>query len=132
MVINECVSDSKQGLMVVGYDAYHDSHNKSVSYGACVSSMDPMCARYYGNVNAHHNAEELSNNFSVNIKSEWFIYTFSTVIIPIYVMPMKWVAWRHCDRPKGFAHCVSRNCSPKCGQLLLPTRKGSHGWGAMV
>jgi len=57
-----------KGMMVVGYDAYHDSHNKSVSYGACVSSMDKLCTRYYGNVNAHHNAEELSSNFSLNIK----------------------------------------------------------------
>ena len=55
--------------MVVGYDAYHDKKN-SRSYGAVVSSTSETCTNYLGQVNVHMNKEELSDKFSVNIRSK--------------------------------------------------------------
>ena len=71
-----------QTAMVVGYDVYHDSNSRDTSFGAVVSSINDRCTRYYGQVNAHKNQEELSDNFSVNITSE--LDSFLIMSVPAY------------------------------------------------
>lgn len=54
-------------LMVVGFDVYHDSQNKKISYGALVSSMDLKSSqKYYSGVTPHSNGEELSNHINIH------------------------------------------------------------------
>lgn len=54
--------------MTIGYDVYHDSTNKSRSYGALVATMDltdqTRSPGFFSTVRAHTNGEELSNNFA--------------------------------------------------------------------
>lgn len=55
------------GLMIVGFDVYHDTKNKAVSYGALVASMDLReSCKYFSAVSAHKNGEELSNQLTLN------------------------------------------------------------------
>lgn len=58
-------------MMVVGYDVYHDSTNKSRSFGALVATMDltdtSKSPGFYSAVSAHTNGEELFNNLAVMI-----------------------------------------------------------------
>lgn len=59
------------GLMTIGYDVYHDSTNKSRSYGALVATMDmkdeTKSPGFFSTVTAHTNGEELSNNFAIMV-----------------------------------------------------------------
>uniref|UniRef100_A0A336MED6 CSON000333 protein n=1 Tax=Culicoides sonorensis TaxID=179676 RepID=A0A336MED6_CULSO len=56
------------GLMVAGFDVFHDTKNKAISYGALVASMDlrENC-KYFSAVSPHKNGEELSNELSLNM-----------------------------------------------------------------
>ncbi|XP_021919553.1 piwi-like protein Siwi isoform X2 [Zootermopsis nevadensis] len=56
-----------QGLMVVGYDVYHDSLQQGMSIGALVASLDKPMSRYFSAISFHRTGEELSNELSVNI-----------------------------------------------------------------
>lgn len=56
------------GLMVVGFDVYHDTIARKKSYGAMVATMDmKLKQNYFSTVTAHENNEELSNHFKINI-----------------------------------------------------------------
>lgn len=55
------------GMMVVGFDVFHDTKNRAVSYGALVASMDLReSCKYFSAVSAHQNGEELSNELTLN------------------------------------------------------------------
>ncbi|KAG8224464.1 hypothetical protein J437_LFUL003187 [Ladona fulva] len=56
-----------QGLMVVGFDVYHDTSQRGKSIGAIVASLNRPLTRYYSSVSYHRSGEELSNELSVNI-----------------------------------------------------------------
>lgn len=62
------------GLMTVGFDVYHDTNDKSRSYGALIATMDLQKAqeaqhtKFFSSVSAHRNGEELSNDISINIR----------------------------------------------------------------
>lgn len=56
------------GLMVVGFDVYHDSTDKSRSFGALVGSMDlKLTQRFYSMVTAHRDGQELSNELGMGM-----------------------------------------------------------------
>lgn len=55
------------GLMVVGYDACHDTSDKSKSFGATVASIDKNLTRYFNVCSAHRNGEELSNDLALSV-----------------------------------------------------------------
>lgn len=58
-------------MMTIGYDVYHDSTDKSRSYGALVATMDltdqTKSPGFFSTVSAHTNGEELSNNFGLMV-----------------------------------------------------------------
>ncbi|KAJ9581672.1 hypothetical protein L9F63_023148 [Diploptera punctata] len=56
-----------KGLMVVGFDVYHDSLQRNLSIGALVASLDKPMSRYFSAVSYHKTGEELSNELSANI-----------------------------------------------------------------
>lgn len=60
-----------QSLMTIGYDVYHDSTDKSRSFGALVATMDltdqTKSPGFFSTVSPHTNGEELSNNFAVMV-----------------------------------------------------------------
>jgi aubergine-like protein len=60
--------------MVVGYDVYHDSLQQGTSIGALVASLDRPMSRYFSAISFHRTGEELSNELSVNICSEYKLY----------------------------------------------------------
>ena len=60
-----------QGLMVVGFDVYHDSQRRGMSIGALVASLDKTLSRYFSTVSYHRNGEELSTDLSANICSKY-------------------------------------------------------------
>ncbi|XP_049852397.1 LOW QUALITY PROTEIN: piwi-like protein Siwi [Schistocerca gregaria] len=55
------------GLMVVGFDVYHDTASRGVSIGALVASMNKALSRYFSAVSYQHSGEELSNELSINM-----------------------------------------------------------------
>ena len=59
-----------QSALIIGYDTYHDSINKSASYGATVASLNETWTKYYGQVRRHTSKEELSKNFLETTKSK--------------------------------------------------------------
>ncbi|XP_046396962.1 piwi-like protein Siwi isoform X2 [Ischnura elegans] len=56
-----------EGLMVIGFDVYHDTSQKGTSIGALVSSLDKQLSRYYSSVSFHRTGEELSNELPINV-----------------------------------------------------------------
>lgn len=52
-------------LCVVGYDTYHDTANKKMSFGALVMSVNKDLTRFYSCLSRHHNQEEMSNEMSI-------------------------------------------------------------------
>lgn len=54
-------------LMVVGFDVCHDTMNKGRNVGAMVASLDVFCTKYFSNVSAHANGEELANDLSLTM-----------------------------------------------------------------
>ncbi|KAG8224465.1 hypothetical protein J437_LFUL003188 [Ladona fulva] len=56
-----------EGLMVVGFDVYHDTSQRGRSIGAIVASLNKPLTRYYSSVSYHRSGEELSNELSINI-----------------------------------------------------------------
>ncbi|XP_044740246.1 piwi-like protein Siwi [Chrysoperla carnea] len=56
------------GLMVVGFDVYHDTMNKDRSFGAMVASMNRSCSQYYSTCTPHTQGTELSNDFALNME----------------------------------------------------------------
>ncbi|XKL69438.1 hypothetical protein PGB90_007207 [Kerria lacca] len=56
------------GLMAVGFDVCHDPTDKRKSYSGIVATLDKSCSRYFSAVTHHNAGEELSINFSENIK----------------------------------------------------------------
>lgn len=64
------------GLMVIGFDVFHDKKDKNKkSFGAMVATMDQrQKQRYFSVVSAHHDGEELSNNFVLNIRKVFTAY----------------------------------------------------------
>jgi aubergine-like protein len=57
--------------MVVGYDVYHDSLQQGKSIGAMVASLDQHMCRYFSGISYHSTGQELSNQLSINICSEY-------------------------------------------------------------
>ncbi|KAH8402523.1 hypothetical protein KR222_002397, partial [Zaprionus bogoriensis] len=56
------------GLMTVGFDVCHSSHNNNKSYGALVATMDMKAStRYYSSVMEHMRGQELSDQLSINM-----------------------------------------------------------------
>ncbi|XP_071451849.1 piwi-like protein Siwi [Hetaerina americana] len=56
-----------EGLMVIGFDVYHDTSQRGTSIGALVSSLDRQLTRYYSSVSFHRTGEELSNELPINV-----------------------------------------------------------------
>ncbi|CAG0881040.1 unnamed protein product [Cyprideis torosa] len=54
-----------KGLMICGYDAYHDSKLKGQSVGAVVVSLDAGCTQYYSTATYHEAREEISTKFKI-------------------------------------------------------------------
>ncbi|MCL4130653.1 UNVERIFIED_CONTAM: hypothetical protein GTU68_053210 [Idotea baltica] len=75
-----------KNVMVIGYDAYHDSVTKAHSYGATVSSMNHNWTKYYGQVARHTNKEELTDNFSVAVKRALEGYMKENNVLPSTVI----------------------------------------------
>lgn len=58
------------GLMVIGYDVYHDARDKSRSFGAFVATMDlKQSTEIYCSATPHTNGEELSRNININLEN---------------------------------------------------------------
>ncbi|XP_015112810.1 piwi-like protein Siwi [Diachasma alloeum] len=55
------------GLMVVGYDACHDTNKRGTDFGAMVASLDKKLSRYFSAVSAHTSGEELSSHLATNM-----------------------------------------------------------------
>lgn len=56
------------GLMTVGFDVCHSSHNKNKSYGALVATMNMKeSTRYYSSVIEHMKGQELCPQMSLNM-----------------------------------------------------------------
>lgn len=57
-----------KGLMSIGFDVNHDSHDRSKSYGAFIASMDIKSeVKFYSGVTAHKDGTEMSNNITVHM-----------------------------------------------------------------
>lgn len=56
--------------MVIGYDCYYDSANKTKTVGACVSSFDADMTRWFSSSALHENAREMSKNLTDFVKSK--------------------------------------------------------------
>lgn len=65
--------------MVVGFDATHDTANKTRSFGATVCSLNKLYTQYYSAVNAHNTGEELSNSIALHIVGKFYISLFNNV-----------------------------------------------------
>ncbi|RWS29770.1 piwi-like protein 1 [Leptotrombidium deliense] len=55
-----------RGLMVVGFDTYHDSTRKKTSIGGFVCSLNQTLTRWYSRTGAHENNTDMSNGFAAN------------------------------------------------------------------
>lgn len=57
-------------LLVIGYDTYHDTQadgGARRSVGGFVSSINPNLTKWYSRIAFHKSAEEMSNNFQINV-----------------------------------------------------------------
>lgn len=55
------------GTMIAGFDVFHDTKNRAISYGALVASMDLReSCKYFSAVTPHKNGEELANELTLN------------------------------------------------------------------
>jgi len=57
-----------KNLMVVGYDTYHDSAQKTRSVGGFVCSLNQTLTSWFSKASYHETKEEMSGNFSTNLK----------------------------------------------------------------
>ncbi|QQP56097.1 Protein piwilike [Caligus rogercresseyi] len=55
---------STPGIMVVGFDVYHDTTRKNTSVGAMVASVNPELTRYYTTTLSHKDNTELSTQIA--------------------------------------------------------------------
>lgn len=56
-------------MMVVGFDVYHDTKDKTKSYGALVATMDMNeSSNFFSCVSPHKTGNEISNNFVVDME----------------------------------------------------------------
>jgi len=55
--------------MVIGYDCYHDSTNKTMTVGAAVSSMDPDMTRWYSSSALHKDPKQMAQNIVSFVRS---------------------------------------------------------------
>lgn len=67
--------------MAVGFDVCHDPTDKRKSYSGIVATLDKSCSRYFSAVTHHNAGEELSINFSENIKSNIYCDDYYYIII---------------------------------------------------
>ena len=61
------VNSQSRGLMVIGYDTYHDPGLK-VSVGAVVSTLNHNLTRFHSHATKHKNKEEIHRDISVSIE----------------------------------------------------------------
>lgn len=62
------VAIEPNGLMIVGFDVFHDKKNKKTSYGAMVATMgEGNRQRYFSSVSPHDHGGDLSNDFAMHI-----------------------------------------------------------------
>jgi aubergine-like protein len=54
-----------KGLMVVGFDTYHDTANKGQSFGALVASINTNCTKYFSACSPHVPKAEMSSQIPV-------------------------------------------------------------------
>jgi len=79
-------------MMIMGFDVCHDSQNKSVSYGALVSSLNDTHTNYFSCVQPHRSGEELSTHFSISIASKYihwiqkFVFTIILAQAIIFIL----------------------------------------------
>ena len=65
-----------KNTMVIGYDTYHDSVNKSKSVGAVVASLNQSMTKYISMANLHTNPQqELHDNLCPAIMTALRKYT---------------------------------------------------------
>ena len=60
--------------MVIGYDSYHDSLNKSMSVGGFVASLNKSFTKYYSKCTFQHNSQELLDQLIVCMTGYYYIY----------------------------------------------------------
>jgi hypothetical protein len=61
--------------MVIGYDAYHDSANKTQSVGAAVFSVDNAMTRWFSRCALHSDPNQLMTNLTeFCIRKLWLIF----------------------------------------------------------
>lgn len=56
-----------KNVMVCGYDTYHDTVNRLVSFGAFVGSLNDKCSQWYSRVDRHDQINELSSHLTENL-----------------------------------------------------------------
>jgi len=77
-----------KNIMVVGYDTYHDSLNKSQSVGGFVCSLNGSLTSWYSRVAYHKDSEEMSANFSINLNEgvkRWYEANGGTMPSRIFI-----------------------------------------------
>lgn len=57
------------GLMVCGYDTYHDTARRGRSYGAFVASMNDQVSRWWSKADSHDHLDELSSHMAQNLRA---------------------------------------------------------------
>jgi len=62
--------------MVIGYDCYHDSTNKTMTVGAAVSSMDPNMTRWYSSSALHKDPKQMAQNIVSFVRSATILASF--------------------------------------------------------
>lgn len=76
-----------KGLMVIGFDVYHDSRDKSRSFGALVATMDlKSSSNFFSAVSPHRNGQELCNELALNTKKALMAWVKEHGTLPERIM----------------------------------------------
>ncbi|XP_027854008.2 piwi-like protein Siwi [Aphis gossypii] len=68
------VSIPELGMMIVGFDVFHDKQNKNKSYGAFIATMEDSHTKYFSCVEKHESGQEISTYFSTSISKALIKY----------------------------------------------------------
>lgn len=71
--------------MIIGYDTYHDKIAEKKSVGGFVASINDDYTNYYSKVNYHSAREEMSGNFTENVKAAIKHYHQRNRVFPKYI-----------------------------------------------
>lgn len=65
------VHNPMKKVMVIGYDAYHDSANRRQSVGAAVFSLNDQMTRWYSQCAMHTESQQLMTNLELFMTSKF-------------------------------------------------------------